>query len=79
MEYDNRIVSSNALQTYPSFDIPIITNINANTSSNKCPEQDGTDNYAFPFKYVTYHDSFLQWKNRRFIHSLTLLEKQNGN
>ena len=43
----------NVLQTYPSFDIPIIANINANTSSNKCPEQDGTDNYAFPFKNVT--------------------------
>ena len=41
------------LQTYPSLDIPIITNINANTSSNKCPEQNGAYNYAFPFKYVT--------------------------
>ena len=54
-------IKFNTLQTYPSFDIPIITNINTNTSSNKCPEQDGTDNYAFPSKYVTKHDSFLQW------------------
>ena len=50
MTTDNKF---SALKTYPSLDIPIITNINANTSSNECPEQDGTDNYAFPFKYVT--------------------------